>query len=45
MHSVFHVDRLIPHYETNAYGEQYSQPPPKLIDGQEKYTVEEILDD
>ena len=45
MHNVFHVDRLIPHHETNAYEEQYSQPPPELIDGQEKYTIEEILDD
>ena len=45
MHNVFHVDHLIPHHETDAYGEQYSQPPPELIDGQEEYTVEEILDD
>ena len=45
MHNVFHVDRLIPHHETDAYGEQYSQPPPELIDGQEKYIVEEILND
>ena len=45
MHNVFHVDQLIPHQETDAYGEQYSQPPPELIDGQEEYMIEEILDD
>ena len=45
MHNVFHVDLLIPHHKTDAYGEQYSQPPPELIDGQEEYIIEEILDD
>ena len=45
MHNIFHVDLLIPHHETDAYGEQYSQPPPELIDGQKEYIVEEILND
>jgi hypothetical protein len=45
MHNVFHIDLLIPHHETNAYGEQYSQPPPELIDGEEEYVVEEIIND
>ena len=45
MHNIFHMDLLIPHYETDAYGEQYSQPPPKLIDEQEEYIMEEILND
>ena len=45
MHNVFHVDYLIPHHETDTYGEQYSQPPPELIDGQEEYIIEEILND
>jgi len=43
MHNVFHVDLLIPHHETEAYGEQYSQPPPELIHGEEEYNVEEII--
>ena len=45
MHNVFHVDLLIPYHETDAYGEQYSQPPPELIDGQEEYIMKEILND
>jgi hypothetical protein len=40
---VFHVDLLIPYHETEAYGTAYSQPPPKLIDGDEEYKVEEII--
>jgi hypothetical protein len=45
IHPVFHVDLLIPHHETEAYGEQYTQPPPVLIDGEQEYTVEEIIAD
>jgi hypothetical protein len=45
IHPTFHVDLLIPHHETQAYGEQHSQPPPELIDGEEEYEVEEIIDD
>ena len=36
IHNVFHMDLLIPHKETQAYGEAYSQPPPELIDGEEE---------
>src|SRR5713226_10675 len=45
IHNVFHVDRLIPFNETQEYGVAYPQPPPELIDGEEEYEVEEILDD
>jgi len=45
IHDVFHVDRLIPFTETQEYGVAYPQPPPELIDGEEEYEVEEILDD
>jgi len=45
IHNVFHVDLLIPHHETEAYGVTYPQPPPELIDGEEEYEVEEIIDD
>jgi hypothetical protein len=44
IHSVFHVDLLIPFHETDAYGPAHSQPPPVLVDGEEEYEVEEILD-
>src|SRR5712691_6011799 len=39
IHDVFHVDLLIPYKETEAYGENYPQPPPDLIDGEEEYAV------
>jgi len=45
IHNVFHVDRLIPFTETQEYGKAYPQPPHELIDGEEEYEVEEILDD
>ena len=44
IHNVFHIDLLIPHCQTEAYGETYCQPPPELIDGEEEYEIEEIID-
>jgi hypothetical protein len=43
IHDVFHVDLLMPHTKTNAYGETYARPPPETIDGQEEYEVEDIV--
>ena len=43
IHNVFHIDLLILYNEIEAYGETYIQPPPELIDGQEEYEVEEII--
>ena len=43
IHNVFHIDLLIPYKETEAYGETYPQPPPEIIDGEEEYEVEEII--
>ena len=45
IHNVFHVDLLTPYYETQEHGENYAQPPPELIDGEEEYQVEEIIDE
>ena len=45
IHDVFHIDLLIPYNETEAYGEMHPHPPPKLIDGEEEYEVQEILND
>jgi hypothetical protein len=42
---VFHVDLLTPYHETQEHGENYAQPPPELIDGEEEYQVEEIIDE
>ena len=45
IHNVFHVDLLTPYVETQAYGENYPQPPPEIIDGEEEYEIEMIIDD
>jgi hypothetical protein len=45
IHDVFHIDLLTPFTETQAYGETHPHPPPELIDGEEEYEVEEILND
>jgi hypothetical protein len=42
---VFHVDLLIPYQETDEHGANYPQPAPELIDGEEEYQVEEIIDE
>ena len=43
IHNVFHVNLLILHHQTEAYGETYHQPPPELIDDEEKYEIKEII--
>ena len=45
IHDVFHVDLLTPYHETEEHGANYLQPPPELIDGEEEYEVEEIIDE
>jgi hypothetical protein len=45
IHDVFHIDLLIPFTEMQAYGETHLHLPPELIDGEEEYEVEEILND
>src|SRR5882757_5900865 len=45
IHDVFHVNLLTPYYETEEHGANYLQPPPELIDGEEEYEVEEIIDE
>jgi Chromo (CHRromatin Organisation MOdifier) domain len=42
---VFHVDLLTPYHETKEHGANYTQPPPELINGEEEYEVEEIIND
>jgi len=43
IHNVFHIDLLILYNKTEAYGETYIQPTPEIIDGEEEYEVEEII--
>jgi hypothetical protein len=42
--NTFHASLLSPYRETDQHGPNYLEPPPDLIDGQEEYEVEEILD-
>ena len=43
IHDVFHADLLTPYHETELHGPNFTRPPPDLIDGEEEYEVEEIL--
>jgi hypothetical protein len=45
IHDVFYIDLLILFTETQAYGETHSHPLLELMDGEEEYEVEEILND
>ena len=40
---MFHVVLLKPYMETNVHGENYTQPPPELLEEQEVYEVEMII--
>jgi hypothetical protein len=44
IHPVFHIDLLTPYKETIMHGPNFTRPTPELIDGEEEYTVEKILD-
>ncbi len=44
IHDVFHIDLLTPYRETEAHGSNYSRPPPDLVDNEEEYEVEKVLD-
>ena len=43
IHDVFHASLLTPYHETTAYGPNFIRPPPDLIDGEEEYEVEAVL--
>ena len=43
IHDVFHIDLLTPYQETDFHGPNFAQPPPDLINGEEEYEVEQIL--
>jgi hypothetical protein len=44
IHPVFHTDLLTPYRETIMHGPNFTRPTPELIDGEEEYSVEKILD-
>jgi hypothetical protein len=44
IHPVFHIDLLTPYRETIMHGPNYQRPVPDLVDREEEYSVEKILD-
>jgi len=44
IHDVFHINLLTPYRETNLHRSNYSRPVPDLVDNEEEYKVEKILD-
>jgi hypothetical protein len=43
IHPVFHIDLLTPYWETIMDRPNFTQPAPELIDGEEEYSIEKIL--
>jgi hypothetical protein len=44
IHNVFHATLLSPYKETEEHGRNFPEPPPDLIDGEEEWEVERIVD-
>ena len=44
IHDVFHTKLLHPYTETKEHGENFTEPPPDLVDGVVEWEVEKILD-
>ena len=44
IHDVFHASLLTPYHETEAHGVNHLEPPPDIIEGEEEYEVEKVLD-
>jgi len=43
IHNMFHTSLLLPYKETTAHGPNFTRPPPDLIEGEEEYEVEAII--
>ena len=43
IHDVFHASLLLPYRETAAHGPNFARPPPDLIEDEEEYEVETIV--
>jgi len=43
IHNVFHATLLKPYKENEIYGENFNEPPPELLEGEEVYEIETIL--
>jgi hypothetical protein len=44
IHPVCHIDLLTPYRETTMHGPNFTQPAPELVEGEEEYSMETILD-
>src|SRR5712671_6476539 len=44
IHDVFHASLLTPYKETVEHGKNFLEPPPDVIEGEEEWEVEQILD-
>jgi transposase InsO family protein len=44
IHNVFHANLLTPYKEMELHGPNFTRPPPDLIEGEEEFEVEKILD-
>jgi hypothetical protein len=44
IHPMFHINLLTPYKETIMHGPNFTRPAPELIDGEEEYSMEKILD-
>jgi Chromo (CHRromatin Organisation MOdifier) domain len=44
IHDIFHIDLLTPYCKTSFHGPNFTRPPPELINVEEEYEVENILD-
>ena len=43
IHNVFHATLLQPYKENEVYGANFPEPPPELLEGEEVYKIETIL--
>ena len=42
--NAFHTSLLTPYRETDSHGPNYERPPPDLVEDEEEYEVDQILD-
>ena len=43
IHDVFHADLMTPYHKTKLHRPNFTKPPPDLINGEEEYKIEEVL--
>ena len=43
IHNIFHATLLKPYKENKTYGRNFPEPPPELVEGEEVYKIETIL--